>query len=87
MDLTDLQLGLFAEHSRALVAVPRVGVHGQVVPPELWVAANRDVTLLAAVQVVDVDDVVADGRRGAELAAAVRTKVGLLLFQTGLKNR
>ena len=52
--------------------------------PVFGVAADGDVTLFAAVDVVDVDDVVADGRGRTELTAAVRTQISFLLLEAGL---
>ena len=55
-------------------------------PPVFGVTPDGDVTLFAAVDVVNVDDVVADGRGRAELTAAVRAQIGFLLLETGLKR-
>lgn len=75
-----LQFCLLAEHCSALVAVPGVGVNGEVVPPVLRVAPDGDVTLFAAVNVVNVDDMIADCRGGAKLSTTMRTQICLLLF-------
>ena len=82
---THLELRLLAEDGRALVTMPGVCVNREVVPAILRVAANGDVALLAAVDVVHVDNVVAHGRGRVELAAAVGTQVGFLLFKAGLQ--
>ena len=83
---TCLQLGLFTEHSRALITMPRVSMNGEMMSPVFGVTPDGDVTLFAAVGVMDVDDVVADGRGRAELTAAVRAQIGFLLLETGLKR-
>lgn len=54
-------------------------------PSEFGVPADLDVTLLAAVDIVDVDHVIANGRGRVELPAAMRTKICLLLFETSLQ--
>jgi hypothetical protein len=35
---------------------------------------------------VDINDVIANGRGCAELPTAVRTQIGFLLFETGLRK-
>jgi len=55
--------------------------------PVFGVAPDGDVTLFAAVYVVDVDNMIANGRGGAELSAAVRTQIGFLLLKTCLEKR
>lgn len=54
--------------------------------PVFGVTPDGDVTLFAAVDVVDIDDVIANGRGCAELSAAVRTQIGFLLLKTCLEK-